>query len=87
MVCTCWVTHCPPNAGIGRDTSMSLVGASGYDSSLPNSVETKRLGSYFEPAFDVGDALCARILTDKGKSLSMEHLSFHLAREKRAVMH
>ncbi len=33
----------------------------------PDSVETKRLGRYCGPAFDVGDALCARILTDKGR--------------------
>jgi hypothetical protein len=38
-----------------------------YLSAEGTSLECKYLGHYCGPSFDVGDALCARILTSKGK--------------------
>ena len=32
-----------------------------------DSLETRRLGRYCGPSFEIGDALCARILTDKAQ--------------------
>ena len=41
-----------------------------YLSPEDQSLERKRIGRYCGPSFDVGDFLCARILTDKGRFVS-----------------
>jgi hypothetical protein len=41
-----------------------------YLSPEDEAMERKRLGRYCGPSFDIGDALCAKILTEKGRQVS-----------------